>query len=91
MRARHSRFHVLPSAHRVNYFDRYVKTDAEKSTIGILLCGEKNDNVIELTLPRDANIYVSAYSLYLPNKVLLRRKLAGRVEEFEEACGGGAQ
>ena len=51
----------------VNYFDRYVKTDKEKPTVGILLCREQNDSVVELTLPKDANIYSSAYSLYLPN------------------------
>ena len=33
----------------VNYFDRYVKQDFEKPTIGILLCKEKNDALVELT------------------------------------------
>ncbi|MDR1163155.1 MAG: PDDEXK nuclease domain-containing protein [Candidatus Accumulibacter sp.] len=68
----------------VNYFDRYVKRTFEKPTIGILLCSKKNDNVVELTLPEDSNIYASAYSLYLPDKALLQRKLAEWVEEFEE-------
>ena len=35
----------------VNYFDRHVKQDFEKPTIGILLCKEKNDALVELTLP----------------------------------------
>ena len=39
----------------VSYFDRYVKTDDELPTIGILLCDHKNDAVVELTLPEDAN------------------------------------
>ena len=69
----------------VNYFDRYVKKDFEKPTVGILLCREKNDNIVELTLPTDSNIYASAYSLYLPDKDLLQRKLSEWVEEFEEA------
>ncbi len=38
----------------VNYFDRYVKQDFEKPTIGILLCEEKNDALVQLTLPMDA-------------------------------------
>jgi len=71
----------------VNYFDRYVKTEHEKPTVGILLCKEKNDSVVELTLPEDSNIYASEYSLYLPDKALLQRKLAEWVEEFEEAHG----
>jgi len=68
----------------VNYFDRYVRQAFEKPTIGILLCSQKNDNIVELTLPEDSNIYASAYSMYLPDKALLQRKLAEWVEEFEE-------
>jgi predicted nuclease of restriction endonuclease-like (RecB) superfamily len=75
----------------VNYFDRYVKTEKETPSIGILLCKEKNDNMVELTLPEDANIYASEYSLYLPDKALLQRKLAEWVEEFEKAHGGIAE
>ena len=58
----------------VNYYDRYVKQDFEKPTIGILLCKEKNDALVELTLPKDANIYASAYQLYLPNMALLQAR-----------------
>ena len=75
----------------VNYFDRYVKQAFEKPTIGILLCSQKNDNIVELTLPENSNIYASQYSLYLPNKALLQRKLAEWVEEFEETHGGDAE
>ena len=72
----------------VNYFDRYIKTEFEKPSVGILLCQEKNDNIVELTLPQDSNIYASEYSLYLPDKALLQRKLAEWVEAFEEEHGG---
>jgi predicted nuclease of restriction endonuclease-like (RecB) superfamily len=68
----------------VNYFNRYVKQNFEKPTIGILLCSQKNDNIVELTLPENSNIYASEYSLYLPDKALLQRKLAEWVEEFDE-------
>ncbi len=69
----------------VNYFDRYVKTEQEKPTVGILLCKEKNDNVVELTLPENSNIHASEYALYLPDKTLLRQKLAEWTQEFEES------
>ena len=69
----------------VNYYDRHVKQDFEKPTIGILLCKEKNDALVELTLPKDANIYASAYQLYLPNKALLQAKVKEWIEEFEES------
>ena len=68
----------------VNYFDRYVKQDFEKPTIGILLCKEKNDALVEPTLPKDANVYAAAYQLYLPDKALLQAKVKKWIEEFEE-------
>jgi predicted nuclease of restriction endonuclease-like (RecB) superfamily len=59
----------------VNYYDRHVKLAEENPTIGILLCQKKSNAIVELTLPKDANIYASAYSLYLPDKKLLQEKL----------------
>ncbi len=68
----------------VNYYDRYVKQDFEKPTIGILLCKSKRDALVELTLPKDANIYAAEYELYLPDKKELQAKLQEWMEEFEE-------
>lgn len=65
----------------VNYYDRYEKQDYENPTIGILLCKEKKDTLIELTLPKDANIYASEYKLYLPDKKLLQQKLQEWLDE----------
>lgn len=67
----------------VNYFDRYVKLDDEKPTVGILLCHSKNDRLVELTLPKDANIHASAYQLYLPDKEALKKKLEEAQAEWE--------
>lgn len=67
----------------VNYFDRYVRLDFEKPTIGILLCEQKNDSVVELTLPKDSNIYAQQYALCLPDKALLQQKLRQWADEFE--------
>jgi predicted nuclease of restriction endonuclease-like (RecB) superfamily len=52
----------------VNYFDRFVKTEDENPTVGIVLCKRKTDALVELTLPKEANIYTSRYTLYLPSK-----------------------
>ncbi len=68
----------------VNYFDRYVKINGELPTIGILLCDDKNDAVVELTLPEDANIYASKYQLYLPSK----EELADQVARVRRKIGG---
>jgi hypothetical protein len=68
----------------VNYYDRYEILEDENPTIGILLCKEKNDALVEITLPKDANIYASEYKLYLPDKKLLQQKLKEWIEEEEE-------
>ena len=69
----------------VNYFDRHVKTDEELPTVGILLCDRKNDAVVELTLPEDANIYASKYQLYLPSK----QQFAAQIESVRQELEGG--
>jgi predicted nuclease of restriction endonuclease-like (RecB) superfamily len=68
----------------VNYFDRFVKLDDESPTVGIVLCKKKHDALVEITLPKDANIHAREYRLYLPDKELLRRKLAEWGEEVGE-------
>jgi predicted nuclease of restriction endonuclease-like (RecB) superfamily len=65
----------------VNYFDRHVKTAEEAPTVGILLCYDKNDALVELTLPENSNIYAAQYQLYLPSKEELRQK----IQEAEQA------
>lgn len=69
----------------VNYYDRFVKQDYEKPTIGILLCESKKDALVELTLPKDANIYATQYQLYLPDKEVLQAKVKEWIAEFDEA------
>lgn len=58
----------------VNYYDRFVKTEEENPTIGILLCTDKSDAMVEITLPKDNNqIFASKYQTYLPSKEELQR------------------
>lgn len=53
----------------VNYYDRKEKQEHENSTIGILLCADKNDAVVKFTLPdNEKNILASKYQLYLPKE-----------------------
>jgi predicted nuclease of restriction endonuclease-like (RecB) superfamily len=59
----------------VNYYNREVKLDDENPTIGIILCKTKNDALVNLTLPENANIYAPQYQLYLPSKEELKKKL----------------
>ncbi len=53
----------------VNYYDRYEKQEYENPSIGILLCADKNDAVVKITLPENSkNIIASKYHLYLPTE-----------------------
>jgi predicted nuclease of restriction endonuclease-like (RecB) superfamily len=67
----------------VNYFDRFVKTAEEHPTVGILLCRQKNKALVEITLPKDANIHAREYQLYLPSKDELQQKLMEWIGEQE--------
>lgn len=67
----------------VNYFDRYVKTEEEAQTVGIILCKKSNTSIVEITLPKDANIHASEYQLYLPSKEELRKQLEEAQRDWE--------
>jgi predicted nuclease of restriction endonuclease-like (RecB) superfamily len=61
----------------VNYYDRFVKDDTENPTIGIILCKDKEDAVVEITLPKDNHqIFATQYQFYLPSKEALQRLIA---------------
>lgn len=60
----------------VNYYDRKVKLPEENSTIGIVLCKDKNNAVVEMTLPEDnTQIFASKYETVLPSKAELQNLL----------------
>ena len=67
----------------VNYYDRYEKTQDETPTIGILMCKESDQELVELTLPENSNIYAQEYKLYLPDKKILQDKLKEWINELE--------
>jgi len=65
----------------VNYYDRKVRRPGENPAIGIILCKMKNKALVELTLPKNANVFASEYKLYLPSKEELKQKLLEWTEE----------
>lgn len=53
----------------VHYYDRCVKLPDENKTIGIVLCRDKKDALVEMTLPDESNpIFASKYQTVLPDK-----------------------
>lgn len=68
----------------VNYYDRMVKLPDENPTIGILLCTEKNDTVVRMTLPEDnTTIIANKYELYLPSTEQFVDEVEEGKREFE--------
>lgn len=66
----------------VHYYDRKVKLPDENSTIGIILCRDKNNAVVEMTLPEDnAQIFASKYETVLPKKEDLQKLLEEQLSE----------
>ena len=66
----------------VNYYDRKVKLPEENPTIGIVLCKDKNNAVVEMTLPEDnTQIFASKYETVLPSKAELQKLLNEQNEE----------
>jgi len=68
----------------VNYYDRFEKQDFENSTSGILLCADKNDAVVKITLPENnKNIIASKYQLYLPTEQQLIDEVKKEIEKLD--------
>lgn len=72
----------------VNYYDRFEKQDFENSTIGILLCADKNDAVVKISLPENnKTIIASKYQLYLPTEQQLIEEVKKEIEKLDrEEC-----
>ena len=60
----------------LNYYKRTQKIEGENDPIGILLCSDKNDTVVEFTLPDGKQeIFASRYKLSLPSKQELKTEI----------------
>jgi RecB family endonuclease NucS len=69
----------------VNYYDRFEKQDFENPTIGILLCADKNDAVVRITLPENnKSIVASKYQLYLPTEQQLIAAVQQQIEKLDQ-------
>jgi YhcG PDDEXK nuclease domain len=68
----------------VNYFDRDVKQSFEQPTIGVLLCADKNDTVVQYSLPLDnKQIIASKYQFYLPTEEQLISEMKKELDRFD--------
>ncbi|WP_348798631.1 PDDEXK nuclease domain-containing protein [Flavobacterium adhaerens] len=63
----------------VNYYDREMRLEDENKTIGIVLCQNKSDLVVEYTLPENnEQIFASKYKTVLPSVEVLKELLENK-------------
>lgn len=68
----------------VNYYDREIKQDDERPTVGILLSTNKNETVVKYTLPEDnKTIFSSEYKLHMPTEQELITAIEEEKKNFE--------
>ena len=68
----------------VNYYKRTQMIEGENEPIGILLCADKDDAVVEMTLGDEIkNVYASKYLTYLPTKEELIKIIKDEKEIYE--------
>ena len=69
----------------VNYYKRTQMIEGENEPIGILLCADKDNTVVEMTLGDDVkNVYASKYLTHLPSKEELIKIIEDEKELFQE-------
>ena len=68
----------------VNYYKKIQMIEGENEPIGIVLCADKDEAVVEMTLGDDVkNIYISKYLTYLPFKEELIKIIQDEKELIE--------
>lgn len=68
----------------VHYYDRFEKQKFENNTIGILMCADKNDAMVRITLPQNnKTIIASKYQLYLPSEKQLIEEVRKEIEKLD--------
>ncbi len=66
----------------INYYDRYVKNNDENPANGIIICKDKNDAMIEITLPENnTQIFATKYQTILPSKEELKKLIESNYEK----------
>jgi len=67
----------------VNYYDQTQRTEHEARTVGIVLCSEKNDAMVRITLPDNDQILAATYKRHLPTEAELTAEITREREEAE--------
>ena len=68
----------------VNYYTRELMNEGDNPPIGIVLCADKSDTLVEYTLPEDnKQIFAANYLPYMPTKEELKKEL--NLDDFQKS------
>lgn len=63
----------------VNYYDREIRLTDENKTIGLILCQNKSESIVQYTLPENnEQIFASKYQTVLPSKEKLKELIENK-------------
>ncbi len=69
----------------LNYFAKNEKTEGDNPPVGIILCADKNDSLVEYTTTGLSNeVFVSKYLVQLPSKAELENFITRELNQLEE-------
>ena len=69
----------------VRYFEDKLRQDTDNSTIGLILCTEKDKTIVKYSLLNDNNhIFASKYMLYLPTEQELKKEIEQKRMQVEQ-------
>ncbi|HPM13479.1 MAG TPA: PDDEXK nuclease domain-containing protein [Bacteroidales bacterium] len=69
----------------LNYFAKNENTEGDNPPVGIILCANKNDSLVEYTTTGLSNeVFVSKYLVQLPSKAELENFIAKELKQLEE-------
>jgi predicted nuclease of restriction endonuclease-like (RecB) superfamily len=69
----------------LRWLEKYEKNEGEESPIGLILCAEKSDEVIELLQLDKGSIRVAQYLTELPPKEIFKKKLQDAIKRAKLA------
>ena len=74
----------------VNYYDRERRTAGDNPTLGLILCPDKNDAVVQYTLGDQLkrNIFARRYQLHLPTEDELKHELQRELRYLTPGTSG---
>lgn len=68
----------------VNYYDKECLSEGDNPTIGLILCTEKDDAMVQYTLGDKAKqIFASRYMLYLPTEAELAAEIRRELKDIQ--------